>query len=70
MPLDETECGGNVCGSHPRDGPNSLRGRPHGQLDDDLAAGVPHMDVRRLVFARRQIDEDAEPSFPEHGRHL
>lgn len=70
MSFHKTECGGNVRGAHPRHGPNGLRRRPHSQLDDDLAAGTPNMDVRRLVLAWRQIDEDAEAPFPEHGRHL
>lgn len=70
MPFHETERGGNVGGAHPRYRPNGLRLRTHGQIDDDLASHTPDMDVRRLVLAWRQIDEDAEPPLAEHCRHI
>ncbi len=69
MSLHEPDCSGNIRGAHPRDRPNGLRPVAHGQVDRDLAACTPNMDVRRFVLAWRQIDEDAEPPFPEHGRH-
>jgi len=69
VPLHEMECDRTVRGSHPRHRPNGLRFGTHGQVDHDLAARTPNMDMRGVVLAWRQIDEDAEPPLAKHGRH-
>jgi hypothetical protein len=67
--LDYPERVGNIVGPHSRHGSDGLWLLAHRELDHDLTVGVPDVDMRRLVFARRQEDQDSKPTYAEHGRH-
>lgn len=53
----------HIDGPHARHGSDGLWLLAHRKCDNDLGDCVPDVDIRRIVLARREEYQDAEPTY-------
>ena len=68
MFFDDPEGGLDVHSPHPIDRTNHLRAL-RGEVDHNLGTTLPHMDMRRPMFSRRQVNDDTKAAKPKNGWH-
>lgn len=69
MLFDDPECLHHVGTPHPSDFSNGLNYTRCRQRDYNFGASFPYVYVRRFMFARRKIDDDAKSADTKDGGH-